>query len=169
MHEEYRTNHLLSYYCMYPLRNQYYIVPGRDKRVEKPLFTCSFSRPWSPLHSYSFQYSEEASGRPTFHHDTYRALLPCEPSAQNTKLRKSSGPALVVNQRIGCARPLLFNLSTRGGQANLRTSGPVGMDPGTFPGLERQDAKISYCLRSSDLSISSLRSYNDRDIAWEFF
>ena len=96
--------------------------------------------------SWAFaEHSEDAVEGLTFADTgaTYRAFLPFEAEIQRTKLRRFTGPALVMNQRVVCASPSMFNLSRDGAGVSLQVMGLIGMDHESFPTLEGQKAGMS--------------------------
>lgn len=65
---------------------------------------------------------------------TYRAFLPFDDANRRTNLRDYRGPAVVMDQRVVCAKPALTDLSFRPMGLNLLGfSGVAELDPASFP------------------------------------
>ncbi|MBE3041843.1 hypothetical protein IMZ48_04530 [Candidatus Bathyarchaeota archaeon] len=100
---------------------------------------------WSvpPPLTWTFaEHSETVEGGETFDDTgpTYRAFLPFDSDAQRSNLNTFDGPALVMDQRVVCARPSLSELEHKKSEDALDYfSGVLGIDPGSYP-ESRKDA-----------------------------
>lgn len=95
-----------------------------------------------PAAGWTFaEHSEPVEDGPTFYDTgpTYRAFLPFEEEAQRTMLRRFNGPALVMNQRVACARPTLGNLTFNRTDDRVYLQGQIGIDPESYPETEKRE------------------------------
>lgn len=96
----------------------------------------------SPGSSWTFaEYSEPAVPDLDDTGHTYRAFLPFDDESRRASLRDYHGPAVVMDQRVVCARPALTNVSlVPMGLKRVGISGLAELDPGSFPVYKQPDA-----------------------------